>query len=302
MTEIYFATNRTASLTAQRGFGSDMSQLTSYGVAVMPPAPSSITIAPATNGRWSDSDIDSIVSADRDIVVFVHGFGYKFTDAIADAALYQSLLLAGGLGVTMLAFDFAETGVEVGFPWLSEPYFDSRQRAAASAAAMAAFLDQIAIIRFNLMSRHPGRRVTVLAHSMGNFLLAEAMAVYLAVGDRMIVADAFILAAADEQYDSFECAGPRLSALRYIISAGGQIVALISRHDEVLLLSDILNRRQRLGYNGPKCRMAGVQIIDCTPDDPIRPNPDETHQYYRIPEIVAQVASIVTGKAHSTID
>lgn len=302
MSEIYFATNRTTSSTSAGGFGPYLSKFTSYGCATIPSVPGLLMTGRTIIGSWSDADLDAIITYDRDIVVFIHGFGYTFADAIADAALYGSLLLAAGQDVTMLAFDFAETDVEVGFPWLSAPYFDSRQRAAASAGAMAAFLDQIAIIRFNLMSRHPGRRVTVLAHSMGNFLLAEAMAVYLAVGDRMIVADAFILAAADEQYDSFECAGPRLSALRYIISAGGQIVALISRHDEVLLLSDILNRRQRLGYNGPKCRMSWVQIIDCTPDDPIRPDPNETHQYYRIPEIVAKVAAIVTGKAHSTID
>jgi esterase/lipase superfamily enzyme len=94
----------------------------------------------------------------RDALVFVHGYNVGFTDAARRTA--------------QLAYDLDFSGVPVLYSWPSEgatlSYTVDGENAAASQRHFRAFLRQ-------LIAGTDGGRVHVVAHSMGNRILTEAL-------------------------------------------------------------------------------------------------------------------------------
>src|SRR5262249_4131344 len=159
-----------------------------------------------------------LYASPNDILVFVHGAANSFTDSITRAAYNQTWLAASGLPNS--AFDV------IAFSWpacrytlanIPGDYFDykSDQHAAAkSAAQFGAFLNQMAALRA-AVDQLGTKRINLLCHSMGNYMLAGAVRTFLAMSNTTeVIFDEVILAAADETSTTFSAAnGERLSQL-----------------------------------------------------------------------------------------
>jgi esterase/lipase superfamily enzyme len=303
MSKVYFATNRASDPASVGGFGSSLSPFTSYGTASLDSGGRPVVDPSVTTGSWSDDVVAEIAAAGLPVVLFLHGLGYKFADVIAQCATMESLYAGYGADATYLTFDWCESGQEVGGLFgLERPYFDSQADAKASAPQIAQVLEQIAALRARLPAACP---ITLLAHSMGNYALAGALDLLPAgIG---VIFDHVILAAADEQWDSFGLPdGSRLGRLASV--TGGLITIYFGRDDGALMLSQsaLVNGVQRLGFDGPKGRedaalfpLDRFRLVDCTADERGGIlNPGETHSYYLTdPATGRDIARVILGTA-----
>ena len=152
-------------------------------------------------------------------------------------------------------------------------------------------------------ARSAGKRVFLLAHSMGNWALQAAVESWFSHGNgQAMLFDEIILAAADERYDTIEFPQPgRLSSLYRL---GGRISIYYSGADQVLKASEIINLgAERLGQGGPRNRAdatlfppARYRMVDCTSFRDYAFDFASSHQYYRrSPAVRTDIAQTMTG-------
>jgi len=137
-------------------------------------------------------------------------------------------------------------------------------------------------------ARASGSRCYLLCHSMGNWALQAAVESWFSHGNAAAeLFDEAILAAADEQFDSFDFPMPgRLSGLP---SLARHVSVLYSKADAVLMLSVAVNLGvRRLGQEGPHNRAdpaefppSRFRMIDCTAYRDYAFDIASSHQYYR---------------------
>src|SRR5438132_8484207 len=117
--------------------------------------------------------------------------------------------------------------------------------------------------------RGQGRRIFLLAHSMGNFALAAAVESWFSHHNPVgRLFDEVLLAAEDERWDSFTLPmGARLSRLPELTP---RISIYYSIRDIALYLSFAVNFIRRLGHEGPIHKTdaalyppARFRILDC---------------------------------------
>lgn len=242
----YRCTNREADSSVSGGFGIVPSPANSYDVVEIV-AGQPVQIAPASSGGWSADTIAEIVAAGLPVLVLFHGLGFNGPDAAQWAAQLRATYASHGADATIVFFDWCESGQEVGGVLsLEKPYMDSQAEARDAAPLAADFLWHIAKLRAQLPESCP---VTILAHSMGNYVLAGAFDDL--PDDITVLCDSVILAAADERYDSFDIAD-RLSLLPPLVD--DKITIYFGDLDKALLASAAVNDIQRLGFDGPKNR------------------------------------------------
>jgi esterase/lipase superfamily enzyme len=191
-TTVYFATNRVVTDAADAVHG--------YGAAMVPPSnPAAITygtafvdgVNVATNaqgvvsqisdtrqGGFSQQAIGDLSNAGRNLFVFIHGFDNTFSDAVTRGAFNREWLAASGMAAadtTVIAFSWPSKGKIVEFPILQGDYlFDQNMARNSGLHLMTFFANLEPILR---AARAKGRRVTLLAHSMGNLALQAAVRV-----------------------------------------------------------------------------------------------------------------------------
>ncbi|MBV9252170.1 MAG: alpha/beta hydrolase, partial [Acetobacteraceae bacterium] len=176
-------------------------------------------------------------------------------------------------------------------------------QAQASAAHFVDFLQCL----YRFQPSLAGRRLTLLAHSMGNYALAFGTDQWFATPRTpKVLFNTVVLAAADEQSDTFGLpAGKRLSDLWELSPA---ITVYSSREDVLINTSQVVNADWRLGYDGPPNRAdtaffkpGQYTFVDCTGiedyTNPLIDSPDRSHQYYRQSETVRQdIARVLRGQ------
>jgi len=179
--------------------------------------------------------------ASESVLLFVHGFNTSFEDALIRSAQLSVDLSRRGL------FD---VGVPALFSWPSAArlsladYRGDQDRSIAAAPYLEQFLDVII--------RNPRiKRINIIAHSMGNRILTQALesyaADYLEREGRDDLEFRIILVAADIDRDIFEAATGILDNL------GANITIYTSDADRALHVSEIVNSKLRLGdTNGDK--------------------------------------------------
>ncbi|MCS6890721.1 MAG: alpha/beta hydrolase [Rhodovarius sp.] len=262
---------------------------------------------------------ESVIRAAPHLLLFIHGFANPFADAIARAAFLADWFgREGGVAAAMRVVVFtwpshgklvgpaARTGKKPGptaaataaqFP-LTGAYKADQARARASATALLSAIDRL---RAALGPPRPGRRVFLMAHSMGNELLAVALAHAAAPAVRIF--DEIFLIAADTDAVKGDQPPPWLATARRI---GGRLHILHSSNDSVLLTSalPVVNGRERLGFLGRAGfppGTPGLRWLDCSATleedrDPVEGNPN--HWYYRrVPRVRADIAAMMNGKA-----
>jgi esterase/lipase superfamily enzyme len=218
---VYFATNRVAT--------GPTIDWRSYGTDIVPPTdPSQITYAAAfvqgtdlavegsgtiatishpQAGGFETGFAQDILDSGENILLFIHGFANSFLNPIARAAYNREWFAASveiAADTTVIAFSWPSLGQLIAAPphLLPGDYLRDQSQAGRSAFHIASFFSSLQPIL--AQAQNQGRRVFLLAHSMGNFAWAAAVESWFSHSNpAMRLFDEVFLAAADERWDSF---------------------------------------------------------------------------------------------------
>ena len=175
-----------------------------------------------------------------DIFVFIHGFNVTFKDSVRRTA--------------QLAYDLNYPGIPVAYSWPSQgtsiDYLADKDRATWSYPHLKKFL-------VTLNKKANARKIHVLAHSMGNRVLLNALK---DVDSNAVRLNQVILAAPDINSRIFiDQIEPRLrrKAKRYTLYT--------SSHDKALIVANTLQKSHRLGQSGKEMVVVdGIDTIDAS--------------------------------------
>ncbi|MFZ5779999.1 MAG: alpha/beta fold hydrolase [Pseudomonadota bacterium] len=240
-------------------------------------------------GGFTQGAIDDLSLGGRNILVFIHGFANSFENAVTRAAFNREWLAQAGIpgaDTTVVAFSWPSRGAVILPPFPSFSYrWDQTTAGQSGIHLMSFFANLLPIVQ---AARTHGRRVFLLAHSMGNWALQAAVEAWFLHGNGdALLFDEALLAAADEVDTSFDY-GPsgRLSGLHRLAR---RVSIYFNRSDRVLdILSETINGSKRLGQDGPRGRatpgqfpMATYRMVDCTAFTDYVSDFQGSHQYYR---------------------
>ena len=316
-TTVYFATNRAALGPPGdwRSYGPDIvspadagriTYATAFVEGTDLPTEGSGAITAISNvqmGAFQSGVAQDIIGSGQNILIFLHGFANSFLNSITRAAYNRAWFAASGVpaaDTTVIAFGWPSLGQLIAAPphLLPDDYLRDQSQAGRSGFHIASFLGNLQPVLAQI--RAQGRRVFLLAHSMGSFALQAAVESWFGHGKPAArLFDEVFLAAGDERYDSFTLPmGARLSRL---IEFTPRITVYYSVRDIALYLSFAVNLVPRLGHEGPVHRTdvalyppARYRIPDCAQvnDFDLLNPPDASHQYYRrSPKVRADIAA-----------
>lgn len=181
------------------------------------------------------------------VLLFIHGFNVSFVAAAQRSA--------------QLAYDLAFPGPTVFFSWPSDAsvvrYFADGRDARNSRRAAGQLLGELAALL-------PNGPLYVVAHSMGNRVLAEGLLQMLDdhPGARRALREV-VMAAPDVDQEDFRLNyAPRLLALS---TSGARFTLYASKNDLALSSSEFLQGGKRLGYGGDALyRQRGLDSVDAS--------------------------------------
>jgi esterase/lipase superfamily enzyme len=253
--------------------------------------------------------------ADRDVIVYIHGFANSFENSIARAAALERIYRSAEQDVMVVVFSWPSNG-EVQPAW---NYFSDREDAEASGLAMGRALkrlveflqamraeDQATLLAARRAGEVPDpaelvqctRRLHVLAHSMGNWALRHAVRkfVELNAGRAPRIFDCAFLMAADEDHDALQH-GWKLKPLDALAN---RIFVYHAANDVALAISDkTKGNADRLGSDGPQnldVVSERVMALDCRGVS-VTEVAHGRHQYYRMrAEVIADVQATLADR------
>lgn len=222
------------------------------------------------------ADAAKLLGSDGDILVYIHGYNVSWEEAVGSAATLQYMLNRTQAAtptrpVRVVLFSWPSDGSMT--PWSA--YKADRQDAAASGCAVGRALlklrDYLNQVR-NAVQASGGRlcdgRLHLLCHSMGNFVLQNALtrlAQFTPSPALPRIFDSAFLCAADVDDDALEPARG-LGRLQEIASS---VNVYFNTGDVAMYLSDYTKGNpDRLGQSGaarPKLLHQKVHQIDCSP-------------------------------------
>jgi len=329
---VYFVTNRNVLMkgTKEVGFGTDLNPKSPvwlrYGAADMRVAPKgsdddyvaneiriapeSVPIKPGETGPvkfGSDAILETLrgemIANKADLVVLVHGFACSFANAISNAASIKQHYSARSRPVEVAVFSWPSDGVidPHKFKYKSDRD-DARSSAKAAARALLRLIDYITSLTAD---KWCGRRIHLVAHSMGNYVLRNALQALISEYTEKVLPPIFsniFLMAADEDDDAFEFEY-KLSRLPELASA---VHIYFATDDRALMISDITKfQPNRLGNGGPRTLTSlphKIVLVDCSDVSDTETFTEARHQYYRKrPEVLADVRFVLAGKAPEDI-
>jgi esterase/lipase superfamily enzyme len=179
----------------------------------------------------------------KDLLIFVHGFNNTFEDAARRAA--------------QLAYDLDFDGTPLLYSWPSQgsttAYAVDEAAVGISGRKMADFLDTI-------VTRSGASRIHLLAHSMGNRALIEALQTYLAKqapDQRQHTFGQIVFPAPDVDRDYF------MDAIGPLRGAADRVTLYASNNDYALRSSQLLHGAPRAGTAGDVIiKLPGLDSID----------------------------------------
>jgi esterase/lipase superfamily enzyme len=182
-------------------------------------------------------------SPSKDVFIFVHGFNNTFEDAARRAA--------------QLTYDLDFDGTPLLYSWPSQgsatAYAVDEAAVGISGRKMAEFLETV-------VNQSGAARVHILAHSMGNRALLEALQTYLAKrapGNRQHLFGQIVFTAPDVDRDYFT------DAIEPLRIAADRVTLYASNNDYALRSSQFLHGAPRAGTAGDVIiRQAGLDTID----------------------------------------
>ena len=179
----------------------------------------------------------------KDVLIFVHGFNNTFEDAARRAA--------------QLAYDLDFDGTPMLYSWPSQgsatAYAVDEAAVGISGRKMAEFLDEV-------VSQSGAERVHIVAHSMGNRALIEALQTYLAKrgpAAKQHVFGQIVFTAPDVDRDYF------MDAIEPLRGTADRVTLYASNNDYALRSSQFLHGAPRAGTAGDVIiKLAGLDSID----------------------------------------
>ena len=197
-----------------------------------------------------------------DTLVFIHGFNVSFTGALQAGALLGQSVSVGEHPVNIVVFSWPSDGDAV--PWMS--YYSDREDARASGPSIArAFLKFRDFVLALDAQDYCQRRVHLLVHSMGAYVLRQALQSLLHKDRESLTRlfDQIMLAAPDEDDDAFE----HDDKLKLLPRIGRQVTVYFNPLDKGLTVSDATKANpDRLGSDGPRLidlLPKKVVLVDC---------------------------------------
>ena len=179
----------------------------------------------------------------KDVFIFVHGFNVSFEDAARRTA--------------QMAYDLDFSGTPLMFSWPSQSsitaYFADEAAVNDSGYKMTEFLDAV-------VTQSGARHIHLIAHSMGNRALIEALQTFLSrrtPDRRERVFGQIVFTAPDVDRDYFT------DAMQSLRGAADRVTLYASSNDYALRLSQFFHHAPRAGTAGDVIvRMAGLDTID----------------------------------------
>lgn len=233
--------------------------------------------------------------------IYIHGYNNNFQDALEE-------LNEIGTNLSGVGYD----GLVIGFSWPSEgktlEYLEDRDDARESVTGFVHVMHLIKSVRM------PAEKcfvdVSMLAHSMGNYVLREGLDYFWKhVGypwDDIYFAQTLMFAA-DIAYDSLKSGGSGQA----ISSFSHRLTFYYSIHDDVLGLSTSVKHfgSRRLGRSGPESyddlpeNVVGVDSSKvANPDNAEKFKADGVHSSYRvIPDILKDFVATMSGQDRAAI-
>lgn len=308
---VYFATNRCPDNAAQPTRFADTvcaqdPQNLRFGSAeidVTKGKVKSFTIAPEANVNDPDTQVlgseqvfdelrQDMIADPADLLFFIHGFANSFDDALVKGARLRKFYggtAKKGKKLHVMVFSWPSDGKLIA---PANAYRSDYLDAEISGTAVGrVFLKAAQFVAELPRDEWCMRRIHVLAHSMGNWALLNALQHVRreapAVGARMI--DQAILAAADAPNDAFESD----DKMRALSGLAARVTVYMHPQDLALHISSSLkgnsDRLGKLGPRDPALLPANVTVVNVWNAAPIDPNVDTehtTHQYYRHNKLV----------------
>ncbi len=224
----------------------------------------------------------------RDTIIMIHGYATSFRQAIEGAQKTKEAY--GALNPNIVLFSWPSDGRHA-----PHDYGNDRHDAKASGLAFARGL--MKLLDFLQQGDPCGRRIHLLAHSMGNYVLRNALQELekMVPGATMpCVFDNILSMAADEDADALDC--PEKWGRLAQLCRGLHIY--INRYDKALLGSDLTKgnpaRMGNIGPARPKDLPNGVTVIDVSGTDGLLDIVG--HGYYDTEKkVIADVLQVLAG-------
>nr|WP_314072094.1 alpha/beta hydrolase [uncultured Roseococcus sp.] len=307
---VHFATNREEKGTKNEvtGFGPGLNRLSPillrYGAAEMVPEPGKGVAYRVGELRIAAESLPGVTapeSADRvlgstsvfdglrerliankaDLLLLLHGFACTFEEALSNAAELKTKWSTKEKPLEVAVFCWPANGTLKPLLDYVSDRDDGRLSAKAVSRSLRRFIDYMREVA-------PDQRcdagVHLVAHSMGNYVLRNALQALLSdLGGRTLprIFKNIFLMAADEDSDCFEDT-EKLARLSELAEA---IQVYFARNDRALVISDLTKANpDRLGATGPRTLTnlpQKVTLVDCTDISATSPVSDLNHQYYR---------------------
>ena len=182
----------------------------------------------------------------NDVLLFVHGFNVKFDDAVKRAA--------------QVSYDIDPGLQPVVFSWpsIGDPLKYNRDFGRALDS-----VDDFEKFMLKLATATQGRKIHILAHSMGSKVVIPALARLYSTHTKLLDKKLgnIILAAPDFPRETF------ISKYKAVFSKFGRATVYMSSEDKALLLSSstYLADREMLGFSGPEGFYSpGIDSVDIT--------------------------------------
>ena len=215
--------------------------------------------------RWGTASqtwiLQQIKATGKPVVLFIHGFNESWE---REQGIMQAVMDGFGEQFTLISFSWISEG-EV---WA---YLQDRSRAEHSAPDLLLALQALG-------------PVNVIAHSMGNFLLQQAVKYEHppVLTERLI--DGLAMVAADVPADVLKTSNLALLAKRVLV--------LWCLEDAALGGSSIIHGGPRLGMTGPLGDApANCQSVNCSGILPAQLNPVDLHgEYFKVPKVYELMA------------
>ncbi|HQS08229.1 MAG TPA: alpha/beta hydrolase [Xanthobacteraceae bacterium] len=195
--------------------------------------------------RDLNAQLARLPAGNRNVLVFVHGYNTMFSEA-----LYR---------LTQMTHDSDVPGVPVLFSWASRGKTEDYVYDNNSATAARDNLERT----LTLVASSKAEKITIMAHSMGNWVTVEALR-QMKIGGNGLPANRvgnIILAAPDIDVDVFK------SQLKRFGKPEKPFIVIVSRDDKALGFSDFLaGGKVRLGNytNDDELVALGAVVIDMT--------------------------------------
>lgn len=182
-------------------------------------------------------------SRQHDLLLFVHGFNVDFESAL--------------IRTSQIAYDMPFNGAVVAYSWPTQSgvtkYRGDEQINADSVQPFADFL------KFLIAAVPPDTRINIVAHSMGNRLVMQAIGKLPADGRAPLAHVA--LCAPDVGVSDFKLWIPS------VLAQAQRVTLYASSGDTALTTSKWLHREQRAGDADPPLVVRGVETIECSDID-----------------------------------